>query len=176
MNEAQPPKQNKTGIIVLACAFALAAGASIYFALQSHHRGVELVRLQKQLEDTSKLDADLFQNTTAQLQATKAKLADAQARIAQMQPLAEKALRLPVATRLIRAPFGSGYDLRIQNHSFQVLELGITITPSVGESRSVRRVLDPRKLVLVNQLGPGDQIEIDAQGFDPLTVTVPSGQ
>jgi hypothetical protein len=171
MNDALSPSQNKTAIIVLACVLALAASTTIYFALQSHRRGVQLVGLQAQLGQT----AALLQGTSAQLQDAKTKLADAEAQISQMQPLAEKALRLPVTTRLFPAPFGPGYDLRIQNHSLQILELGIAITPSVGGNRSVRRVLDPRQSVAVTNLGPGDRIEIAAQGYDPVTVTVPSG-
>ena len=172
MNDTPSPSQNKVAVIVLACALALAAGTAVYFAMQSHHRGGQLVGLQAQLSQTTAL----LQGTSTQLQDAKTKLADAQAKIAQMQPLVEKALKLPVTTRLFPAPFGPGYDLRIQNHSLQILELGITITPSVGDSRSVRRVLDPRKVVAVTKLGPGDQVEIAAQGYDPVKVTVPSGQ
>lgn len=172
MNETPFPSRARIGNAVLAIAIVFTIFAAFWFAFTAHHRGVQLVEVQARLDQT----ADLLRVTTAEYQDTEAKLSDAQAKIAQLEPIADRVLKMPVITRLVRAGIGPGYELRIQNHSPEILELGITITPSTGANRSLRRVLDPRRLAIVNKLGPGDRVEIDSQGFNPVTLTVPAAQ
>jgi hypothetical protein len=162
MTESQVSSQNRTGTIVLAWALALVVGASIHFALQSHHRGVELVDVHARL-----------QQTTAQLQDANARLSQAQGRIAQLQTLAERSHRLPVTTMVGRARDGSGYDLRIQNRAPHELEVGVLIFPKVGAIKSYSYILNPNSSRVFDKLGSRDRIQITSDGFDPVIITMP---
>ncbi len=147
MNEATPVQKQRRGItvtlIVLLVVVIGVAGAFLYKLVQA--------------KDESS--------------ALRAQLEDAERQISELQPLAQKARKLPISTRVDRHAINAGYNLMIFNQSRAPLRLSVTVT-AVGRSRTFTPVIDGGKLWFVRGLAPNDTVSIASDGYDTEMLTI----
>lgn len=95
------------------------------------------------------------------------------AKIAQLQPLAEKARHLPVRWRItppgILGPPGN--VLFIFNLERTPLRLQITLN-ALGRTHSQNHVINGGGFFRITQLAMGDHVTLSADGYDPTEITV----
>jgi hypothetical protein len=94
-------------------------------------------------------------------------LEDSQKQIAELQPLADKALSLPIALHIDRHALTPGYDLIARNLTGESLRFHFT-----AGNRHFDQVIDGGKLWILHGLASGDVVQIDSEGYNPKTVTI----
>jgi chromosome condensin MukBEF ATPase and DNA-binding subunit MukB len=126
-------------------------------------------------KDVDALKAQLAQ-TQQELAAAKSQIVDLNARIAELQPLAKKALKLPVTLRQRPALMGGGLVFEIKNISSGVLPVKVKFTSaSFGTTKTFDVVMNAGAVKEIGHaegwaVSPGDVAEVSSAGFDPVKV------
>ena len=150
MNELPATSKTPVAAVPILTSFLLAAiCVAGYFGYTSHSQSEEIVALQGQVEDAEK-------------------------QIANLQPLAQKARQLPIATRINRHAANAGNNLVIFNRARDSLRLNIAINAG-GRVKNVIPVVDGGRMYLIRSLAPGDSVAISADGYDTTTVPIEVG-
>jgi len=143
-----PPvqKPRKTCLFVLAGLLLVAAGVAVTYACKYNQAKEESMALQSQL-------------------------ADAEKQVSELQPLAHKARKLPVSTRLVKHAFNAGYNLSVFNQSRAPIRLSITVTV-MGRATTHTPVIDGGRVWFLNGLAPSDTVTLASEGYDTETITI----
>jgi hypothetical protein len=104
-------------------------------------------------------------------ESTEAFLEQAEAEVAALKPLADKARTLPITVRKTKAVLTSGYVLSIYNQARMPLRLDVTWTAN-GRTNAQTFVIDGGQTHRLIGLAPGDSLKIASEDFDPMTVTI----
>ena len=159
--DAPPPKQGNTITIILGIGLAVAVIAAVFFAIRANTLRNRVAELQTQLNQAQ------------------AQLEQAKTVITQLQPLAQKALQLPINLTVRKAMMGAGFVLQIHNQSGKSLPLKITLTnPTFNKTKTFDMVADaapvPREIGHLEgwTLAPGDIIRVTSEGFESLETKV----
>jgi hypothetical protein len=108
-----------------------------------------------------------YNQANEQIASLTSQLGDAQKQIAELQPLADKALTLPISLRIDRHALTAGYDLFIINRAGESLRFHF----AVG-NRQLETVIDGGKWWTLQGLASGDVVQIDSKGYNSKTVTI----
>ena len=139
----------------------IAAACAVYFAVKTSKANSENAALTTRLEQTVSQDKEQMDSLTAQLEA-------AEKRIAELQPLADKARTLPLTWRIDRHALHAGYDLFVFSRARESLRFHFTI----NGTRKVDALIDGGKLWILHGLASGDSVEISSDGYDSKTVPI----
>jgi len=98
-----------------------------------------------------------------------------------LQPLADKAMALPVKTSFEKVKAGENggqFSLKVTNTSKESLKIAVAVVESVTtHSHPKNRTLPAQTVkagdhVSVDDLAVGDKVTLSAEGFEPLVLTV----
>jgi|GEM_PF-2559041 len=120
-------------------------------------------------EDSSGLRKALDQSKS-QAEALRTQLAKAQGDLASLQPLAQKARALPLATSFEKNYWERAFTLHVKNLDSEPLKVNITIAgPGKASTKSV--TMEGGGLLNVENLAAGAKVVIEGAGYDTLSVT-----
>jgi len=128
---------------------------------------------------TSQKQAHDLTAIQAQAALLQSQLDHAQSQIAQLTPLATKAVTIPVSVSIRKALAGSGLVLVFKNNGGQLLTLNIRCTnPAFNTSKVFRMDVNPG---MASELGhlqgwaaaSGDEVEIACEGYETQRLKIP---
>jgi len=98
-------------------------------------------------------------------------LAKAQADVARLRPLAERARHMPITTSIEKLHGGKSFTLTVKNEYLQPLHVDIVISRG-GTKHPQANVIEGGGSLTLEKLAGGDILEISNPDFDTVKFTV----
>jgi hypothetical protein len=136
---------SKTLVIVLGAGFAIAAIAALVFFIKASELKSEYAQMKAQHEQD-------------------------QLKIAELQPLADKARQMPITAKFQKMKDGTS-AFALANTSRKTLNLQVTVTRT-GKAQTFSPVIEPGKMWLLNGLLLGEEVDVACEGYESQQLTV----
>jgi hypothetical protein len=132
-------------VIVLGAAFAVAAIAALVFFIK-------------------------FNEAKTEASQAKAQLAQDELKIAELQPLADKARQMPIVTKFQKMKDGT-FAFAVANNSHKTLNLKVNVTRT-SKAQTFSPAVEPGKMWLLNGLILGEEVGVACEGYETQQLTV----
>jgi hypothetical protein len=136
---------NKTLVIVLGAGLAVAAIAALVLFIKESELKSEYAQMKAQHEQD-------------------------QLKIAELQPLADKARQMPITAKFQKMKDGTS-AFAVANTSHKTLNLQVTVTRT-GKAQTFSPAIEPGKMWLLNGLLLGEEVDVSCEGYEAQQLTV----